>query len=93
MTTKPQTLNRKQRRERDRRLKKPSKEAEVDKKLGLFDKIPKECLTCFKPFDKTNGQMVMSWSVVVREEQETVRLYCPTCWKKAQDFIAQSHKS
>ena len=92
MTTKTQTLNRKQRREKDRLLKKTGKKAEVDEKLGLFDKIPEQCLTCFKPFDKTNGQMVMSWSVVVREDRETVRLYCPTCWKKAQDFIAQSHK-
>ena len=70
---------------------KTSKGTDVDQKLGLFDKIPKECLTCMKPFDKTNKQMVMSWSVVVREKEGIVRLYCPTCWKKAQDFIAQSH--
>ena len=87
MTTKPQTLNRKQRRERDRRLKKSSKEAEVDKKLGLFDKIPEQCLACFKPFDKKDREMVMSWSVVVREEEGVVRLYCPDCWKKANDYM------
>jgi hypothetical protein len=68
------------------------KEDQVGEKLGLFDKIPKECLTCMKPFDKKDKQMVMSWSVVVREDEGVVRLYCPTCWKKAQDFIAQSHK-
>ena len=36
MTTKPQTLNRKQRRERER-SKKPNKKTEADEKLGLFD--------------------------------------------------------
>jgi len=92
MTTTPQTLNRKQRREKERLLKKSNKKTEMDEKLGLFEKIPEQCLTCFKPFDKTNKQMVTSWSVVVREDKGTVRLYCPTCWKKAQDFIAQSHK-
>ena len=90
MTTKPQTLNRKQRRERER-LKKSNKSSKVDEKLGLFDKIPEQCLTCHKPFDKRNKEMVMSWSVVVREAAGAVRLYCPTCWQKAKDFIEQSH--
>jgi len=27
--------------------------------------------------------MVMSWSVVVKEEEGVVRLYCPECWDKA----------
>ena len=74
-----------------KKRKSTSEQTEVEEKLGLFDKIPEECLTCRKPFDKTNKQMVMTWSVVVREAKGIVRLYCPTCWKKAQDFIAQSH--
>ncbi len=85
-------MNRAQRRALAKTTKqKTSQESEADKKLGLFEKIPKECLTCRKPFDKTNKQMVMSWSVVVREAEGVVRLYCPTCWKKAKDFIEQSH--
>ena len=60
---------------------------EVDEKLGLFDKLPEQCLTCFKPFDKKNKEMVMSWSVVVREEEGAVRLYCPDCWQKANDYM------
>ena len=85
-------MNRAQRRALAKtKTQKTCKESQVDEKLGLFDKIPKECLTCMKPFDKTNKQMVMSWSVVVREKEGLVRLYCPTCWKKAQDFIAQNH--
>jgi len=64
-----------------------TEQTEVEEKLGLFDKIPKECLTCFKPFDKKNKEMVMSWSVVVREAEGVVRLYCPDCWKKAGDYM------
>ena len=30
--------------------------------------------------------MAKSWSVVVRDE-ETVRLYCPECWKMANNII------
>ena len=86
-------MNRAQRRASAKmKTQKTCKESQVDEKLGLFDKIPEECLTCMKPFDKKDKQMVMNWSVVVREKEGTVRLYCPTCWKKAQDFIAQSHK-
>jgi hypothetical protein len=86
-------MNRAQRRSLTKmKTQKMLKEDQVGEKLGLFDKIPKECLTCMKPFDKKDKQMVMSWSVVVREDEGVVRLYCPTCWKKAQDFIAQSHK-
>jgi hypothetical protein len=85
-------MNRSQRRALAKTKKqKTCKESQVNEKLGLFEKIPKECLTCMKPFDKTNKQMVMSWNVVVRETEGVVRLYCPTCWGKAKDFIEQSH--
>ena len=30
---------------------------------------------------------VMSWNVVVRKEEEVVRLYCPGCWEKAIEII------
>lgn len=55
--------------------------------LGLFDKIPNQCLTCQKSYDRNNKEHVKSWNVVVREKQEQVNLYCPTCWKKAKDMI------
>ena len=85
-------MNRAQRRAsaKTKKQKNTTEQTKVEEKLGLFDKIPKECLTCMKPFDKANKQMVMSWSVVVRETEGVVRLYCPTCWKKAQDFIASA---
>ena len=30
-----------------------------------------------------NKEEVMTWSVVVREEEEKVNLYCPECWSSA----------
>ena len=84
-------VNRKQRRERQRAIKKAGKKGtDMERKLGLFDKIPKHCLTCNKDFDKKNKEMVMSWNVVVREKEGKVRLYCPTCWNKAIEFTKRN---
>jgi hypothetical protein len=60
---------------------------EFKKKVGLFSKLSDQCLVCEKDFDKKNKDMVMSWSVVVKEE--TVRLYCPECWDRAQALIKE----
>ena len=62
-------------------------EKEMATKVALFGKLPDHCLTCNKSFDKTNREEVMSWSVVVRDEEEKVNLYCPECWEKAIDVI------
>ena len=86
-------MNRKQRRERDRMLKKAGKQgSEMETKLGLFDKIPKKCLTCNKEFDKTDKEMVMTWNVVIREKEGEVRLYCPECWDKAIEFAKEMNQ-
>ena len=66
---------------------KSSGQEEMESKVALFGKMPDECLTCEKPFDKTNKDMVMSWNVVMREQNEIVRLYCPECWNKAQEIL------
>jgi len=64
-------------------------EKELSRKIGLFDKIPDRCLTCNIQFDKKNKEMVMSWYVVVREQEENVNLYCPDCWNKAKKIIEE----
>lgn len=69
---------------------KKAKETEKDlkKKIGLFNKMGDECLTCQEFFDKTDVEMVSTWHVVVRKEDEEVRLYCPDCWYKATKIIS-----
>ena len=76
-------MNREQRRAAAKQMKKDGTE-EVAEKVALFGKLEDECLVCAKPFDKKNKEMVMSWSVVVREREEKVNLYCPECWGGAE---------
>lgn len=66
--------------------------ADLEEKMFLFGKLGNECLACQAPFDKTNKEMVMSWNVVVRNKEQEVRLYCPDCWSKAQEIIADFAK-
>ena len=79
-------MNRKQRRAAAMQAMQDVNE-ELSQKIGLFDKLGDACLTCDKPFDKKDKEMVMSWSVVVREQEGVVRLYCPDCWSKAMEIM------
>jgi hypothetical protein len=69
------------------RQKEKEAKKELQKKIGLFDKLDDQCLVCQKDFDKKNKDMVMSWSVVVNEDK--VRLYCPECWDRATNLIKE----
>ena len=87
-------MNRAQRRAAAKRNKKVKKNenSEVEEKMALFGKLPDECLACLVPFDKTDKNQVMTWSVVVRNDTEQVRLYCPDCWSKAQAIVKAYEK-
>jgi DNA-directed RNA polymerase subunit RPC12/RpoP len=69
--------------------KKRQAEKDLKQKMGMFDKLPDECLTCSKKFDKRSKDDVQSWFVAVRKEQNKVNLYCPECWNKAQEIIKE----
>jgi len=68
------------------------KEKDIKQKLMMFDRLPNECLTCHTAFDKLNKEQVKTWFVIVKEEKNIVRLYCPECWKKAQEILADFRK-
>ena len=77
-------MNRKQR----RALKKVSEaERGLSEKVTLFGSLPSSCNICQKEFDKKDKDMVTSWSVVVRKESKTVRLFCPECIEKTKENI------
>ena len=78
-------MNRAQRRKLGIKGKKP----DLEKKIGLFDKLPNHCTNCLCPYDKKDKQMAKTWNVVVRKENDDnpVRLYCPNCWNTAQEVI------
>jgi hypothetical protein len=77
-------MNRKQR----RALKKEAKGvAGLSEKVTLFGSLPETCNICQKIFDNKDRSMVTSWSVVVREETKTVRLFCPQCINQTQEKL------
>jgi hypothetical protein len=76
------SLRKKIKRDKEKEAKK-----ELQKKVGLFNKLTDHCLVCEKDFDKKDKEMVMSWSVVVKEEN--VRLYCPECWGAAKKLVEE----
>jgi hypothetical protein len=83
-------MNRQQRRARDRKIKKSKqKKTDFEEKLGLFDLMPEDCFICHAEFDKKNKEMVMSWNVVVREQERSVKIYCPTCWSRAKKLLQE----
>ena len=71
--------------------KKQKKEAQkrMKKQVFLFGKLPDNCLACDKKFDKKNKEHAMTWKVIVKEKEEVIRLYCPTCWGLAEDLIKE----
>jgi len=85
------SLERKLSRKKANKAKKEA-EKEMASKVALFGQLPDKCLTCEEAFDKTDKEMVMSWNVVVRQEEEKVNLYCPQCWEKALEVIKEYKK-
>ena len=62
-------MNRAQRRAAAKQAKKEGN-PDLEEKMTLFGKLPDECLTCLKPFDKRNREMVQSWYVVERTKEQ-----------------------
>ena len=62
---------------------------DLKQKLNMFDRIPDNCLTCNKVFDKKDKQQVQTWFVVVRNSEQSVKLYCPECWNKATQLVKE----
>ena len=62
---------------------------DMEEKITLFGKLPGNCLVCELVFDKKNKEMVQSWSVVVHDKKEQVRLYCPPCWEQAVKLVEE----
>jgi len=65
------------------------KEKDLKHKLNMFDRLPDKCLTCNSPFDRKNREQVQSWFVVVKNAENKVNLYCPSCWGKATSLVEQ----
>jgi len=58
----------------------------------LFDKLPNKCVGCSKPFDKHSKEAATEWTVNIFKESETVKVYCPECWKDVQAWAEDAEK-
>jgi hypothetical protein len=81
-------VNREQRRALKKR-KETKEEKKLSDKIFLFEKLPDKCTACTAPFDKTDRSMVREWSVVIRNKNESVKLFCPKCIDKTKTFIEE----
>lgn len=63
------------------------KQKDLSQKLNMFDRLPDECYACEAPFDRKNKQQVQSWFVVVKNAEQSVKVYCPECWDKSQKSL------
>ena len=70
-----------------KRAKEKQAKKEIKQKMNMFSRLGDECLACTKSFDKTNKEHVTTWTVVVRESEKKVNLYCPDCWDMANTAI------
>jgi uncharacterized protein with PIN domain len=70
-------MNRKERRTLQKKMGK-----EAVSTIDLMLNTGTECLTCKKPYDKTNKEMVRTWFVEVFSKQKKVDLFCPECYKE-----------
>ena len=85
-------MNRKERRALAKEQRKKGNEDLADKVM-LFDKLPDACLVCENAFDKTDREMLSTWNVTVRESENRVHLYCPTCWDHAHKLVEAAVES
>jgi hypothetical protein len=80
-------MNRKQRRAMEKKA--SLAEKTISQKVALFGFLPDKCDTCYESFDKKDKEMVTSWSVVIHQEAEKVRLFCPACVGKAKKVFKE----
>jgi hypothetical protein len=62
-------------------------EKKMAKQMNMFDRIPDKCDVCSLPFDRKSKEMAQTWVVVVRSEQNLVRLFCPGCIDKTKEYL------
>ena len=54
---------------------------QIESKMKAFSRIPDECQTCAKPFDKKSREQVFSWMMEINKEEEVYNLFCPSCYE------------
>jgi len=81
-------MSRAQRRAQKKKMSKD--EQKISDKIFQFNTLPSKCSACEKSFDKGDKVMVQSWTVVVRNNEDAVSLFCPDCIEKTQTIIEKN---
>ena len=81
---------------RNNKKKKEKKQAQeqdqrMRKQMNMFDRMPDSCSACNREFPKTR-EAHMSWRVVVRNEEQQVRLFCPSCQELATKMAEEQNE-
>ena len=81
---------------RAKKKKKDKKQAQehqrrMSRQLGMFERLPSSCSACDKEFPQTR-EAHMTWRVVVRNEKQQVRLFCPECQEKAKKVLENNNE-
>jgi len=71
-------LTRKVRRQKSNKIKKDLGK-QIKKQVSLFGRLPDECSSCGKTFDKKSREDHMTWQVRAYETEKSVQLWCPAC--------------
>ena len=66
-------------------------QAKLKKQMNMFDRMPDACSACKKSFPKTR-EAHMTWRVTVRNEEQQVRLFCPSCQQKAKELVEKQNE-
>jgi hypothetical protein len=66
-------------------------QTKLKNQLNMFDRLPDTCSACATPFPKTR-EAHLSWQVVVRNEEQLVRLFCPECQEKAKKLVENNNE-
>ena len=63
----------------------------IQKQMNMFDRMPSKCSACSKPFPR-DREAHMTWQVVVRNQEQQVRLFCPECQEKARKIVENNNE-
>ena len=66
-------------------------ENKLKNQMNMFDRMPKECSACGKPFPKTR-ESHLSWQIMAWNNPPKVRLFCPDCQEKAKTLVENNNE-
>jgi len=81
-------MSRAQRRAQKKKMSKADQK--ISDKIFQFNTLPDKCSACEKAFDKRDKVMVQSWTVVVRNKDEAVSLFCPDCIENTKTIVEKN---